>query len=92
MPLITVSTIATQCMDKDGHVLLWYFTNAGLDDALKAFNILEEDAHFLIKRGDGSMSLVSMLSSKESRSMVEDSNLSWDEFCIAAPCMILAMS
>ena len=59
---------------------------------MKAFNILEEDALSLIKRGDGSTSLVPMLLSKESRNVVKDSNLSWDEFCIITPHMILAMS
>ena len=79
-------------MDKGDYVPLWYFTNAGLDDASKAFNIIKEDALLLIKAGDGLMSLVPTLSSKESRNVVEDSNLSWDDFCIAAPHMILAMS
>ena len=58
----------------------------------KAFNILEEDALSLIKRGDGSTSLVPVPLSKESRNVIKDSDLSWDEFCIAAPHMILAMS
>ena len=92
MPPIIISTIAVRRMDKGDYVPLWYFTNAGLDDASKAFNIIEEDALSLIKAGDGSTSLVPALSSKESRNVVEDSNLSWDDFCIAAPRMILAMS
>ena len=64
----------------------------GLDDAAKAFSILEEDVLSLVKRDDRSTSLVPALASKESRSIVKDSKLSWDDFCIAAPCMILAMS
>ena len=92
MPLIIISTIATQCMDKCDYAPLWYFTNARLDDASKTFNILKEDALSLIKRGDGSTSLVPVLLSKKSRNVVKDSNLSWDKFCIAAPCMTLAMS
>jgi hypothetical protein len=92
MPPIIASTIATRRMDKGDYVPLWYYTNAGLDDASKAFNIVEEDALSLIRREDGSTSLVPALSSKESRSVIEDNNLSWDEFCIAAPRMILAMS
>ena len=92
MPPIIISTIAMQHMDKGNYVPLWYFTNAGLDDASKAFNIIKEDMLLLIKAGDGLMSLVPTLSSKESRNVVEDSNLSWDDFCITAPHMILAMS
>ena len=90
--LIIVSALATWCMDKGDYVPLWYFTNSGLDDVAKAFSILEEDALSHVKRDDGSTSLVPALSSKESRSVVEDCKLSWDNFCIALPHMILAMS
>ena len=79
-------------MDKGDYVPLWYFTNASLDDAAKAFSILEEDALSLVKRDDGLTSLVPALSLKDSRSVVEDSKLAWDDFCIAALCMILVMS
>ena len=92
LPPIIVSALAMRRMDKGDYIPLWYFTNAGLDDAAKAFSILEEDALSLVKRDDGSTSLVPALASKESRSIVEDSKLAWDDFCIAAPHMILAMS
>ena len=92
LPPIIVSALATWRMDKGDYIPLWYFTNVGLDDAAKAFSILEEDTLSLVKRDDGSTSLVPTLASKESRSVVEDSKLSWDDFCIAAPSMILAMS
>ena len=91
-PPIIVSAPATQCMEKGNYVPLWYFTNAGLDDGTKAFNILEDEALSFIKRSDGSTSLVPALSSKESRNIIKDSELSWDEFCIATPPMILVMS
>ena len=79
-------------MDKGDYIPLWYFANASLDNAAKDFSILEEDALSLVKRDDGSTLLVPALSSKNSRSVVEDSKLAWDNFCIAAPCMISAMS
>ena len=79
-------------MEKGDYVPLWYFTNAGLDDVTKAFNILEDKALLFIKRSNSSTSLVPALSSKESRNIIEDSKLSWDKFCIAVPHMILAMS
>ena len=91
LPII-VSALATWRMDKGVHVPLWYFTNAGLDNAAKAFSILEEDVLSLVKRDNGSTSLVPALASKESRSIVEDSKLPWDDLCIAASRMILAMS
>ena len=92
LPPIIVSALAMWRMDKGDYVPLWYFTNAGLDDAAKAFSILEEDVLLLVKRDDGSTSLVPTLASKESRSVVKDSKLAWDDFCIVVPCMILAMS
>ena len=91
LPII-VSALAMWRMDKGDYFPLWYFTNVGLDDTAKAFSILEEDVLLLVKRDDGSISLVPVLASKESRSAVEDSKLPWDDFCIAVPHMILAMS
>ena len=79
-------------MEKGDYIPLWYFTNASLDNVMKAFNILEDEALSFIKRSDRSTSLVPALSSKESRNVIKDSELSWDEFCITAPRMILAMS
>ena len=79
-------------MENGQNVPLWYFTNVGLDNTAKAFSILEEDALLLVKRDDGLTSLIPVLASKESRSVVEDSKLPWDDFCIAVPHMILAMS
>jgi hypothetical protein len=79
-------------MDKGDYIPLWYYSNTGLDDASKAFSILDEDALTLVRKEDGSSSLVPALSSKESRGVVEDHNLSWDDFCIAAPRMIQAMN
>ena len=77
---------------KQGTIPFWYFTNVGLDDVAKAFSILKEDALLLVRRDDGLTLLVPALSSKEARSMVEDNKLLWNDFCIAAPCMILAIS
>ena len=71
-PPIIVSAIATQRMDKGDYIPLWYFTNASLDDAAKAFSILEEDALSLVKRDNGSTLLVLAL---DSSSVVQDSKM-----------------
>jgi hypothetical protein len=91
-PPVIASAIATRRLEKGEYVPLWYFTNAGLEDATKSFNIVDEEALSLIKREDGSTSLVPSLSSKESKAVVEDQFLSWEDFSIAAPRMIDAMS
>ena len=72
-------------MDKGDYVPLWYFTNTSLDNAAKAFSIMEEDALALVKRDGRPTSLVPALSSEDSRSVIEDNNLPWDNFCIAVP-------
>ena len=59
-------------MDKGDYIPLWYFTNASLDDAAKAFSILEEDALSLVKRDNGSTLLVLAL---DSSSVVQDSKM-----------------
>ena len=92
MPLIIISAMATWCMDKGDYISLCYFTNVGPDNVAKAFSILEEDALSLVRRDDGLTLLVTALSSKKSRSIVEDNKLLWDNFCIVASHMILVMS
>jgi hypothetical protein len=91
-PPVIASAIATRRLEKGEYVPLWYYTNARLEDATKSFNIVDEEALSLIRREDGSTSLVPSLSSKESKAVVEDQFLSWDDFSIAAPRMIDAMS
>jgi hypothetical protein len=91
-PPIIASTIATRRLNKGEYVPMWYYTNAGLDDASKSFSIFDEESLSLIRRADGSTSLVPAVSSRESKSIVEDQDLTWDEFSVAAPRMIDAMS
>jgi len=91
-PPVIASPIATCKLEKGEYVPLWYFTNAGLEDATKSFNLIDEDTLSLVKRVDGSTALVPALTSKESKALIEDQSLSWEDFSIAAPRMIKAMS
>jgi hypothetical protein len=91
-PPIIVSIMATRRLGKGDYVPLWYYTNAGIDDASKSFSIIDEESLSLIKREDGSTSLVPTASSKETKTIVEDQDLTWDDFSIAAPRMIDALS
>ena len=91
-PRVIASSIATRKLEKGEYVPLWYFTNTGLHDAMKSFSIVDEDALSLVKREDRSTALVPSLTSKESKALVEDQYLSWEDFSIAAPRMIEAMS
>jgi hypothetical protein len=91
-PPVIASSVATRKLEKGEYVPLWYFTNAGLEDTMKSFNVVDEDALSLIRREDGSTVLVPSLNPKESKALVEDQSLSWEDFSIAAPRMIEAMS
>ena len=62
--------IATRRLEKGEYVPLWYYTNAGLEDTTKSFNIVDEEALSLIRHEDSSTSPVPSLSSKESKAVV----------------------
>ena len=78
-------------MDKGDCVPLWYYTNKGLENVLATYNSTDNDALTLFCRPDGSTSLIPASSTKESKGVVEDHDLEWEDFCIAAPQMIEAM-
>jgi hypothetical protein len=89
-PVIAAQS-ATRRMDKGDCVPLWYYTNKGLENALTTYNSTDDDALTLLQRADGLTSLIPASSTKESKGVVEDHDLDWEEFCIAAPRMIEAM-
>jgi hypothetical protein len=78
-------------MDKGDFVPLWYYTNKGLENALSSYNSTDEDALTLLRRADGSTSLIPASSTKESKGVINDQDIEWEDFCIAAPRMIEAM-
>ena len=63
--IITTQSV-TQQMDKGDCVLLWYYTNKGLDKALSTYNSTNNDTLTLLCRPDGSTSLIPTSSTKES--------------------------
>ena len=78
-------------MDKGDCVPLWYYTNKGLKNALSTYNSTDDDTLSLLRGPDGSTSLIPASSTKESKGVVNDQDLDWEDFCIAAPQMIEAM-
>ncbi|KAF8802838.1 hypothetical protein BYT27DRAFT_7111300 [Phlegmacium glaucopus] len=78
--------------DRDGlYVELWYYTNAGLDDALRSSNTADDEAMVMLRRPDGSSSWVPSASTRDAAGVSDDKNISWEDFCQAAPRMIVAM-
>jgi hypothetical protein len=89
-PVIAAQS-ATRRMDKGDCVPLWYYTNKGLENALTSYNSTDNDALTLLCRPDGSTSLIPASSTKESKAVIEDRDIEWEDFCIVAPRMIEAM-
>jgi hypothetical protein len=89
-PVIAAQS-ASRRMDKGDCVPLWYYTNKGLENALSTYNSTDNEALTLLRRPDGSTSLIPAASTKESKGVIEDRDIEWEDFCIAAPRMIEAM-
>ncbi|KAF8808317.1 hypothetical protein BYT27DRAFT_7052043, partial [Phlegmacium glaucopus] len=70
---------------------LWYYTNAGLDDALRSSNTIDDEAMVMLRRPDGSSSWVPSASARDATRVLDDKDISWEDFCQAAPRMIIAM-
>jgi hypothetical protein len=91
-PPVLPSAVATRKLEKGDFVSLWYFTNKGIEDASRSFNLVDDEAMVISKKSDGSTSLIPASAVKEEKGLVEDQDLTWEDFSIAAPRMIDAMA
>ncbi|KAF8809699.1 hypothetical protein BYT27DRAFT_7254418 [Phlegmacium glaucopus] len=89
-PVIT-SNYTIRKMEKGLYVELWYYTNAGLDDALRSSSNIDDEAMVMLHRPDGSSSWVPSASTRDAIGVLDDKHISWKDFCQAAPRMIVAM-
>jgi len=88
-PIIPAS-YAIRKLDKGEFVEIWYFTNAGLDDAESKATI-DDDAMVMSRLPDGSTTWISAAAARNARSVVEDQDLSFEDFCQACPRFIDAI-
>ena len=88
---VFASNYATKKMDKGHYLELWYYTNEGLDDAMRTNNTMDEDAMIISRNHNGSTSWVSAAASQNSSKVINDKDVPWEDFCQAVPRMILAM-
>ena len=79
-------------MDKGEFVPLWYYTNKGLENALVTYSSTDNDTLTILCHADGSTSLIPASSTRESKGMVDDRDIKWEDFCITAPRMIEVMA
>jgi hypothetical protein len=88
---VIASNYAIRKMEKGLYVELWYYTNVGLDDAFRNSNTVDDEALMILRLPNGSTSWAPAASTKTSLSVLEDRNILWEDFCQAAPRMIVAM-
>ncbi|KAG0701938.1 hypothetical protein DFH29DRAFT_1049192 [Suillus ampliporus] len=89
-PAITPCSYVLRKLDKGEYVELWYFTNDGLDEAVIKKTV-DDDAMILSTLADGSTAWVSSASTRSARSVINDENLPFEEFCQACPRFLTAL-
>ncbi|KAL6302099.1 hypothetical protein BKA93DRAFT_713592, partial [Sparassis latifolia] len=78
-------------MEKGDFVELWYYTNEGLEEALRITSSVDDEAMVITRTADGSTSWVPAASAREARGVTDDKDIHWEDFCQAVPRMVLAM-
>ena len=87
---IIPSSYATRKLDKGEYVELWYFTNAGIDDS-QAKTTIDEEAMVPSKLADGTTVWIPATTARNAHTVLEDQDLSYDDFCLACPRFVDAM-
>lgn len=91
LPVEIASRYATSKLQKGLYVELWYFTNAGLRHARAIDTTVDEDAMVAVAGKDGKVDLIPAAAAKESKSVVPDRLLTWDDFTMAVRRVLFAM-
>ena len=89
-PLIILAISAVRKMDKGEYVLIWYYTKVGLENA-KSFVAIDNDALTLVTNSDGTTTAIPATSSRDAKGMVEDHDLTMEQFQVGAMRMLTAM-
>ncbi|KAG1908762.1 uncharacterized protein F5891DRAFT_937224, partial [Suillus fuscotomentosus] len=79
------SAYAMRKLDKGEYIELWYFTNEGLDEALTRKAVVEDDAMVLSTLADGSMAWITAALAHNASSVINDEDLTFEDFCQACP-------
>ncbi|KAG0693778.1 hypothetical protein DFH29DRAFT_815996 [Suillus ampliporus] len=89
-PSIIPSSYMIHKLDKGEYLELWYFTNDGPDEA-HSKKTIDDDTMVMSTLPDGSTAWVSAAAACNASSVIDDENLSFEEFCIACPRFIAAI-
>jgi hypothetical protein len=88
---VMASNYAVRKMEKGLYVELWYYTNAGLEEAVRNSNTVDDEVMVMLRLPNGSTSWVPAAATRTTSAVVDDKNILWEDFCQAAPQMIVAM-
>jgi hypothetical protein len=88
---VFASNFAVRKMQKGLYVEMWYYTNAGLDEALRNSNAADDEAMAMLRLANGSTAWVPAAAARTAAAVTDDKNILWEDFCQAAPRMIVAM-
>jgi hypothetical protein len=88
---VFASNFAVRKMEKGLYVELWYYTNAGLDEALRNSNTADDEAMAMVRLSNGTTAWVPAAAARTATAVTDDKNILWEDFCQAAPRMIVAM-
>ncbi|KAG6875883.1 hypothetical protein C0992_001927 [Termitomyces sp. T32_za158] len=80
-----LSAYATTRLQKGLYVEMWYFTNEGLDYALKSASSVDENALVQAIDKEGNAVWTTAAASKGSKTALDDRDLTWDQLSIAIP-------
>jgi len=70
---------------------MWYYTNAGLDHALRNSNTTDDEAMVMLQQPNGSTSWIPAASAATASGIINNKDILWEDLCQAAPRMIVAM-
>jgi hypothetical protein len=84
-------SFALRKLEKGLYVELWYFTNDGLDDSLRTASTIDDEAMAMVHRADGTTSWIPAASARDARRVIDDKDISFEDFCQAARRMVTAM-
>ncbi|KAL6309303.1 hypothetical protein BKA93DRAFT_711950, partial [Sparassis latifolia] len=88
---VIAANYAIKRMERGDFVELWYYTNEGLEEALRITSSVDDEAMVMTRTSDGSTSWVPAGSVREARGVTDDKDIRWEDFCQAVPRMVLAM-
>ncbi|KAH9941932.1 hypothetical protein B0H21DRAFT_696770, partial [Amylocystis lapponica] len=89
--LVLPAPFALRKLEKGLYVELYYFTNVGLNAAMAAIGQIDDEAVSMRTNEDGTTSWVPANSARDSKSVIDDINLTWEQVREAAPRLVAAM-